>query len=482
MKHLPAQSATTARILRALGIFGGVQVVSILCSVVRTKMAAIWLGPIGVGIMAVYNSTLRLIAGTSQLNLEQSGVRDLSLALDDAERTACTAWAMRRIAVLLSIIAMVLTAACSPLLSRWAFGDTAHTADFIALTPWLFFAAVAGVEMAIMRAHDRLRALARTSIYTAVLSLAAALPLFYYLRLRAIVPVLLIYYAVNFVCALIFRQKPVAPAAHMTLRTALRIARPMLSLGAYMTFSMFVTLLATNVFIIYLNHTGGESVVGIYQAGYTLVETYVGLIFTAIAMEYYPRLSTVSTSAIRTEVVVSHEIKIALYVLMPVLVAFICSGQFIIKILYSSSFEAALPFVVFGAAGVIFRAASWCLAYVILARGDGRIYIVSETLSAIAYLALYMPLYHYYGYAGLGIGYVAWYAVYFAVTYAIYRRRYGLRLRRGIAALVATAFGIAALTVALYYIIGPIWTVVLLLPPTAYLTITFVLKRPARKA
>ena len=65
------------------------------------------------------------------------------------------------------------------------------------------------------------------------------------------------------------------------------------SLGIYMTVSGFVTNLYSYLFVAWLNDRGGTGEVGFFQAGYTLVMQYVGLVFTAMSMEYYPRLSAV---------------------------------------------------------------------------------------------------------------------------------------------------------------------------------------------
>ena len=37
-------STLSERVLKIMGIFSGVQIVSILCSIVRTKLVAVWLG------------------------------------------------------------------------------------------------------------------------------------------------------------------------------------------------------------------------------------------------------------------------------------------------------------------------------------------------------------------------------------------------------------------------------------------------------
>ncbi len=216
----------------------------------------------------------------------------------------------------------------------------------------------------------------------------------------------------------------------------------------------------------WLNHYGGKDAVGIYQSGYTLVNSYVGMIFTAIAMEYYPRLSSVAGSSMRTEIVVSHEIKTALWVLIPVTLVFIASKELIVSLLYTSEFYRAVPYIGLAIIGVSLRGASWCMAYVILARGDGRVYVLTEVSSAVVYLALNIPLCQHYGYVGLGVAYIAWYAVYTAVCYLVYRLRYGLRLRRGIAPLVLLSVAIASVALCLDKLLGFWAPLVLALPAT----------------
>ena len=48
MSH-PADNNLYRLITKAAALFGGVQVVSILCSVIRTKVVAVLLGSVGIG-------------------------------------------------------------------------------------------------------------------------------------------------------------------------------------------------------------------------------------------------------------------------------------------------------------------------------------------------------------------------------------------------------------------------------------------------
>ena len=47
------------QILKATSLFGGVQVFSIIISVIRSKAIAVWLGPLGVGIIGLLTNSLK---------------------------------------------------------------------------------------------------------------------------------------------------------------------------------------------------------------------------------------------------------------------------------------------------------------------------------------------------------------------------------------------------------------------------------------
>ncbi|MGN1265602.1 MAG: hypothetical protein ACI4UL_07275 [Muribaculaceae bacterium] len=56
-------------VIKAMGIFGGVQMVNIVCSIVRTKLVSLWLGPAGVGLFGLWNAALDMINTGSNLGI-----------------------------------------------------------------------------------------------------------------------------------------------------------------------------------------------------------------------------------------------------------------------------------------------------------------------------------------------------------------------------------------------------------------------------
>ena len=74
-------------IVKATGLFGGTQVFTILCSIIKTKLVAIWLGAEGVGIIGLYNNTVEMISSLTRLGIGTSSVRDLSKAFKSGDES-----------------------------------------------------------------------------------------------------------------------------------------------------------------------------------------------------------------------------------------------------------------------------------------------------------------------------------------------------------------------------------------------------------
>ncbi len=95
--------------------------------------------------------------------------------------------------------------------------------------------------------------------------------------------------------------------------------------------------------------------------------------------------------------------------------------------------------------GVFLRAASWCLSFAMLCQRR-RTHLRADRVGQCRCLLLALSVtgYRYGGNTGLGWAYVGWYAVYMAIVYAVYRYRYGMKIGRGLPALLASALAVGA--------------------------------------
>lgn len=412
----------SGQFIKALGIFGSLEALKILCSVVRTKLVALWIGTAGVGVISLYNSTLEMLKCMTLLNLRQSSVPAIAGEKEEEKRKHICRY-VDMLGLLIGIGATILVIILSPLLSYLTFESYDYAWGFAILAPTMLATSIGDARTAILQGLGQLRAIARASLYAVVASTAVAIPLFYWFRMAAIVPVLVIFPVFTTLFIFMMAEGKIKYPPH-DARLFKSTVRSLIKLGSYLAIGITLGFTADYILRVYLNWDAGVDTVGLFQSGYTIVKSYVGIFFTAITMEFFPRLSATINRRRYSSVIVSHEISMSLWILMPIIVIFISFGDLIVNILYSKAFIEIVPYIIIAVTGTVLKAVSWCLSYVIVAKGDGKVYIFTEFISAAGLLAFSIPGWCFGGFAGLGWAYVCEFVLFTAATWAICRFKY----------------------------------------------------------
>lgn len=195
-----------------------------------------------------------------------------------------------------------------------------------------------------------------------------------------------------------------------------------------MTVSGFVTTLYSYLFVAWLNDRGGTGEVGFFQAGYTLVMQYVGLVFTAMSMEYYPRLSAVCEDKVLLSEHVTRQVETSLLILAPVISLFLIFQNLIIHILYTPAFLAISGYISWAVLGMLFRAFSWSVSFVLLAKGAGRIFLITEIVADSLMFVMYLVGYTHWGLQGVGVAYLLAYLFSMTGIYMVCHLKFELHI------------------------------------------------------
>ena len=333
-------------IVKAMGIFGSIQVFNILCSIVRTKLIALWIGPTGMGLFAIFNSVIEMVGNITNLGVRTSSIRSISLETANPNKLSRVCTALRRWSAILGLVGVAVLVIGAPLFSRLTFGNDSYTHGFIFLAIALLANTLTNGEHAIMQGTAMLRKLAKSSLYGASVGLVLSIPLYYFLGEQSIIPSILCYSLSILFFSYMMRNKDVGMKGEtLSFNDTLNIGKDFLKLGFFITLTDIVTQTTNYIFITYLNNVADTATVGYYQAGYTLIAKYTGLILSALCVEYFPRLSKVAHSNMKLNIFVSQELNIALMVLTPVIIAFILFRRLIITILYTESFFVIETFI-----------------------------------------------------------------------------------------------------------------------------------------
>ncbi len=458
------QQASYRQIMKATSIFGGVQVIQILVQVIRSKVLAVLLGPAGMGINSLLNSTLGLMQGLTNFGLQTSAVKNVSEAnsTGDTTRVATIVRILQRWVWITGLLGTVLTLVLAPWLSRLTFGNSDYTMAFVWISVSLLLNQLSAGQLVLLQGLRKLKYLANANLTGAFLGLMVAVPLYYFWGVDGIVPAIIATSVVNMLRSWYFARKVPIEQVKVTRQITWMEGKEMLVMGFMIGLSGLMTLGTAYLLRIYISNTGGLDDVGLYGAGFAIINTYVGMVFTAMGTDYYPRLAAVAESNHKARETINQQAEISLLIMAPILVVFMVFIQWVVVLLYSEQFTAVNGMIQWAALGMYFKAVSWSIGFVFLAKGASKVFFWNEMASNIYLLVLNIAGYKFGGLDGLGISFLASYvlhliqmAVMAGLLYQFSFQKHFIRLFITQVLLGILSFGIVKFTTQSYsYLLG----------------------------
>ena len=162
----------------------------------------------------------------------------------------------------------------------------------------------------------------------------------------------------------------------------------MVRIGFFLSLSSLISMASSYVVRIFISHKGGVEQVGLYNAGFAIINTYVGMVFSAMVTDYFPRLSGIVNEPGKAKAIINQQAEVALLILAPILTFFLIFINWVVILLYSTRFLPVDSMIHWAALGIFFKAASWPIAYLIIAKGDSKLFFYSELAANIYMLGI----------------------------------------------------------------------------------------------
>lgn len=423
-------------ILRYTGLFGSVQALSVVLSVVRNKLTALFIGTMGMGLADLYMRTADLVGQGTNFGIAFSAVRRLAALAGTGHQRAAALYArvVRTWTLLAAALGAAVCVAASPLISMTAMGSASSWPAFALLAPVVAFTTLSGGEMAILKGLRRLRALATASVVSALLTLLITAPLYALWGLAGILPALNLsalgaYVAMRYAAtrALPWRPAPLSGGF-------LRAGRGMLGLGLAYVGAGIMGAGAELAVRLSLLHSGGtQGTLGLYAAGFTLTVSYARLVFTAMDADYFARLSAAMSQRGTMNTTVNRQTDVLVLLIVPFLLAFALALPLLVRLLYTAQFADVIPMVICASGYMYFKALFSPSAYLPLAAGHSWTYMWMELTYDLFFATAVIAGYALGGLAGAGLGLTLGGAFNYLLVRLVYRRRYGLRTSRAVA-------------------------------------------------
>lgn len=413
-------------ILKYTGIFGGVQGLNILIGLVRNKAVASLLGPGGMGLASLFNSSVNFVSQATNLGISFSAVRHVSELFEagDEERIQHFIKVVRGWSLLAALLGLLVCILLGPFLSESTFSWGNHTLHFLLLSPAVALIAITGGEMAILKGARQLKAVAIIQVLTVLIALIFSVPLYYFFGETAIVPVIVLMALSTMLVTLRYSYR-LYPLRLRGMRGILGEGSEMVRLGVAFVLAGILGSGAEIVIRSYLNVIGDLDAVGLYNAGFMLAVTYAGMVFSAMETDYFPRLSAVGDNRAAMSEMVNKQIEVSLLISSPMLALLIIFMPLIIPLLFTDAFLPVVPMAQVAVFSMYMKAISLPIAYLTLAKGHSLAYFILEAIFDVVLVVLIILGYRYWELYGTGIALVVAYSFNILLVYLYAHYRYG---------------------------------------------------------
>lgn len=445
------------QIMKATSIFGGVQVFNIIIAVVRSKFIAVLLGPAGMGIAGLLTSTTNLIASITNLGLSTSAVKNVAAAdaTGDSAKISIVVAVLKRLVWATGILGTVFTLAFAPWLSELTFGNKEYTLAFIWISFTLLFTQINAGQLVVLQGMRKLQYLAKSNLAGSAVALLTSVPIYYILGIDGIVPAIIVSSFMTLVFSWYYSSKVKIERILVSKATIFSEGGDMVRMGFFLSLNSFITLGASYLTRIYISHMGGVEQVGLYNAGFAIINTYIGMVFSAMATDYFPRLSGIAHDIGKAKNIINQQAEVALLILAPILTVFLIFINWVVILFYSTTFLPVDSMIHWAALGVFFKAASWPIAYLIIAKGNTRLFFINEVVANIYMLGFSLAGYLLWGLEGLGISFFASYLLYLAQVFILARIKYEFNFEKGFLKIFGIQFLLGVLCFVLSRLIDP---------------------------
>lgn len=420
-------------ILKGTSMFGGVQVFQILINWARGKCIAILLGTEGMGIAALFTSSSNMLQKFSSLGLNLAIVREMAECSDNKVATSNLIGLAFKIIIATSLLGGLICVFFAVPLSRITFGTPDKSWQFMLLGIAVAFGVAGSGFLSILQGLHEVKRLSKASIVGGLTGLIVGVPLYYMFGSTGIVPSMIALSVAMFLFYYLSLRKSVE---RLPFKFSFSEHKPILkrlaTFGIILMASDLIGTLITYGTNLFIRTFGSYDDVGLYQAANSTTAQYSGMVFTAMAMDYFPRLTKAAHDNSLMHAIVNRQSEIVSLIITPAACLLIFTAPIVIMVLFTKEFDPILPLMRCMGLGIMFRALLMPMAYITFAKGNKKVFFYLEgILGNILTFSLSCLGYYFFGLIGLGYALIADNVFCIFIYYIVNHRLYAYRFSRG---------------------------------------------------
>ena len=419
-------SSSYRQILRSSSIIGGASVINIVLGIARMKVAAVFLGPAGVGLIGLLTNLTGVATAVAGMGVGNVGVRQIAEAAGKNDEAAIAQ--VRRALFWATLFLAALGAGVFWLLRGVLADKVLHDPALASDVGWLALAvglAIASASQnALLNGLRRIGDLSRVSVYSGALSAVLGVAVLAIWGRAGLLAFILIAPIASFVLGHWYVSRlPKVAEVNVPFSELRQQWSTLAKLGFAFMLSGLVGMLGQLLVRSMIQKELGLQELGYFQAAWTISMTYIGFVLGAMGADYYPRLTAAISDHAAVNRMVNEQTEVALLLAAPVLLAMMALAPWVIQLLYSREFQPAAEVLHWQILGDILKVASWPLGFIILAAGDGKTFVFSETVGIGTFVLLTWLTLPSLGLEASGLSFIGLYAAYLPLVFWLAKRR-----------------------------------------------------------
>ncbi|WP_415393761.1 O-antigen translocase [Paracoccus sp. SJTW-4] len=412
-------------------LIGSAQAVNILISLLRMKLLAVMVGPVGLGLLANYSNLQSTVGTLAGLGLGNSGVREIAAAKHDPTVLSRVRLVLLAANLVQGTLAMVAIWFLRVPISRWLTGSAEYATEIGLVGVAVLLGLVSASQTALLQGLRRIGDLGRVTILSALAGTVAGLLTVWLQGDDGLIWFLIAQPTTSVLVALWFtRRLPSPEVQSWTIGAVWSVWKPMAALGVVFMLAALASSATLLVVRGLISRELGLEAAGLFAASWAIAMTYIGFLLGAMGADYYPRLVEVINDPAKANQLMNDQMQIGLALGGPILLALTGLAPWFLGLLYSPDFIPAAGMLQWQSFGNVLKLSSWPLGFALVAAARSRIYLFTQLSWNIVFLGtiwIGLPL---VGLEVAGVGFALAYLVLFLLAWTIAHHLSSFRFAR----------------------------------------------------
>lgn len=402
---------------------------SILFGIITTKVFAVSLGPVGIGIYSLLKNFFRIGTLISTFSGQTALVQGVaSREGEDANTFASTALTFFLIAAFTTAFIVF---CFSGQLASSILPETVEDGDLVlkGMALAFLFSSLSCYMAGLLNGFRKIGALALQRVFSAGVVAIMAWPVSILVSQGFLSSFTLLFLASSLtsLCYGLFvlKHKMSLPGNYFRPAFHLPEARSFLSVSGALFINAFLSPGSELILRMAIFSVIGVEFAGYFDVAWSLSMVYVTLIMTSLSTYYMPKLSEASDENKRQQLM-SNMLRFIYTTILPVIVAVIILKPFVISLLYSDAFLPAIGMISWMLIGDFLKATAFVFSMPLLSYAHMKSFLWTQLIwRGMATVLSLCSIYFFHSLEMVGVSFLISYATYLIYFFFLARKKYG---------------------------------------------------------